>query len=83
MEGVSVIAGVTVTKISLPELYEILSYAVLSGVEGVILNLFKLGLGQIDHGFLVEIVDNVAAKLVDKFCGDSIAVFAFLDVEPA
>jgi len=41
MEGVSVIAGVTVTKISLPELYEILSYAVLAGVVGVILNLFK------------------------------------------
>ncbi|MBO4489966.1 MAG: radical SAM protein [Lentisphaeria bacterium] len=41
MDGVCVMVGVTVTKISLPELYEILSYAVLAGVEGVILNLFK------------------------------------------
>lgn len=41
LEGISVVAGVTVTKLSLPELYEILSYAVLAGAQGVVINLFK------------------------------------------
>lgn len=41
LDGVSVIVGVTVTKPLLPELYETISYAVLAGAQGVILNLFK------------------------------------------
>ena len=41
LRDIPVTVGVTVTKTVLPELYETLSYAVLSGAEGVVVNLFK------------------------------------------
>ena len=38
--GISVVVGITLTKVILPELYEILSYALLSGANAVLLNEF-------------------------------------------
>ncbi len=72
-KDVQVFVGVTVTKLSLPELYETLSYAALAGAAGVILNLFKpfggrgishpeLRLSDADMLLAARTADSVAEK---------------------
>ena len=79
-KGVSVVVGITVTKISLPELYETLSYAALAGSSGVILNLFKpfcgrgrahpeLRLSDADILQTARIAESVAEKCGTAFFG--------------
>ena len=41
LRGIPVVIGVTVTRPILPELYETLAYAALSGAESLVINLFK------------------------------------------
>ena len=80
LRELTVTAGITVTKCMLPELYETISYAMLSGAERVMLNLFKpsgrggshpeLLLTDKDVLFAAQTAETVVAKCHGTiFCG--------------